>query len=81
MENSITANVTPHEAAERISRVADWWTANLTGAVGKVGHTKARGERIITRWAGTAILMDLHSGRRRALRTPSSLFQSRRTPG
>ena len=34
---SITANITAQEAAERINRVADWWTAGFTGASGKVG--------------------------------------------
>ncbi len=34
---SISANITPQEATERISRVADWWTASFTGASGKVG--------------------------------------------
>jgi len=34
---SITANITAQEAAERISRVADWWTRSFTGAARKVG--------------------------------------------
>lgn len=34
---SITANITVQEAAERIKRVADWWTASFTGASGKLG--------------------------------------------
>ena len=34
---SITANITAEEATERINRVADWWTANFTGASEKVG--------------------------------------------
>jgi hypothetical protein len=34
---SITANITAEVAAERINRVADWWTAGFTGAAGKVG--------------------------------------------
>ena len=38
---SINANITAHEALERISRVADWWTASFTGAAGKVGDTFA----------------------------------------
>lgn len=35
--SSITANITTQEATERINRVADWWTASVTGASGKVG--------------------------------------------
>ena len=34
---SITAKITAQEATERINRVADWWTANFTGASGRVG--------------------------------------------
>jgi len=34
---SITADITAGVAAERINRVADWWTAGFTGASGKVG--------------------------------------------
>jgi len=34
----ITANITAQEATERINRVADWWTANFTGASGRVGN-------------------------------------------
>jgi len=34
---SITANITAHEATERINRVADWWAASFTGASGRVG--------------------------------------------
>lgn len=34
---AITANITAQEAAERISRVVDWWTAGFTGASQKVG--------------------------------------------
>ncbi len=33
----ITAKVTPEQAFERISRVADWWTNAFTGAAQKVG--------------------------------------------
>ena len=33
----ITANIAAQEATERINRAADWWTANFTGASGKVG--------------------------------------------
>jgi Activator of Hsp90 ATPase homolog 1-like protein len=36
---SITANITAQEAAARISRVTDWWTASFTGASSKVGDT------------------------------------------
>jgi hypothetical protein len=36
---SITANLTAAATAERISRVADWWTASFTGASEKVGDT------------------------------------------
>ena len=36
---SITANLTAVEAAERISRVADWWSASFTGASKKIGDT------------------------------------------
>ena len=36
---SITANITADEAAERISRVADWWTTSFTGAAGRIGDT------------------------------------------
>jgi hypothetical protein len=36
---SITANITAQEAAARISRVTDWWTASFTGALNKVGDT------------------------------------------
>jgi hypothetical protein len=35
--SSITANISPLEATERISRVADWWTANITGPSGTSG--------------------------------------------
>jgi len=34
---TITANITAQEATERINRVADWWTANFSGASGKAG--------------------------------------------
>jgi Activator of Hsp90 ATPase homolog 1-like protein len=34
---SITANITPQEATERINRVADWWTTSFTGTAGKLG--------------------------------------------
>jgi hypothetical protein len=36
---TITASLTPAATAERISRVADWWTASFTGAAEKVGDT------------------------------------------
>ena len=35
--STITAKVTPEQAFERISRVADWWTKGFTGAAQKVG--------------------------------------------
>ena len=34
---TISANVTAKEAADRISRVADWWTKGFTGAAQKPG--------------------------------------------
>ena len=34
---TVTAKVTPEQAFERISRVADWWTKGFTGAAQKVG--------------------------------------------
>ncbi|MGA7829522.1 MAG: SRPBCC domain-containing protein [Terracidiphilus sp.] len=36
---SITANLTAEATAERISHVADWWTASFSGASEKVGDT------------------------------------------
>jgi hypothetical protein len=36
---SITANLTAAATAERINRVADWWTASFTGASEKIGDT------------------------------------------
>ena len=35
--SSITANVSAQEATTRINRVADWWTAKVTGHSSKVG--------------------------------------------
>jgi|SRR6516225_146803 hypothetical protein len=37
--STITANITPKKALERISRVSDWWTKGFTGASRKVGDT------------------------------------------
>jgi hypothetical protein len=37
--STVTAKVTPAQAFERISRVADWWTRAFTGAARKVGDT------------------------------------------
>lgn len=37
--SSITANIRPHEAVERISRVADWWSEKFSGTADKVGDT------------------------------------------
>lgn len=37
--STVTAKVTPEQAFERISRVADWWTRAFTGAAQKVGDT------------------------------------------
>jgi Activator of Hsp90 ATPase homolog 1-like protein len=36
---SITANITAEEAAERVNRVADWWSASFIGASEKIGDT------------------------------------------
>ncbi len=36
---SITTNLTATATAERINRVADWWTASFTGAAEKIGDT------------------------------------------
>lgn len=35
--SSITANITPKEAFEIITRVSEWWTANLEGSSKKPG--------------------------------------------
>lgn len=35
--HTITANIAPEEAIERISRVADWWTKGFSGAAQKIG--------------------------------------------
>ena len=37
--SSITANITAQQAAERISRVPDWWSGAFSGASDKVGDT------------------------------------------
>lgn len=34
---SITADITPREATERINRVADWWTGSFSGASQNIG--------------------------------------------
>ncbi len=34
---TITAKISPSEAANRISRVSDWWTKNIKGASQKLG--------------------------------------------
>jgi hypothetical protein len=47
--SSITENITAQEAAERISRVTDWWSASFTGASDKVGDT------FTLRWADTFV--------------------------
>jgi hypothetical protein len=47
--SSITANIPAQEAAERISRVAEWWSANFTGASVKVGDT------FTLRWGDTFV--------------------------
>jgi hypothetical protein len=36
---TVTAKITPEQAFERISHVADWWTRAFTGAAQKVGDT------------------------------------------
>lgn len=46
---SITANLTAAAAAERINRVADWWTASFTGASEKVGN------QFSVRWGETFV--------------------------
>jgi len=45
--SSITANITAQQATERISRVADWWTAHVTGDSTKVG------DAFTVRWGDT----------------------------
>jgi Activator of Hsp90 ATPase homolog 1-like protein len=47
--SSITANITAQQTAERISRVADWWSANFTGASDKVDDT------FTLRWGDTFV--------------------------
>jgi hypothetical protein len=37
--SSITANITPEEAIERISHVSDWWTNGFKGNSEKIGDT------------------------------------------
>lgn len=45
--SSISARITAQEAAERISRVKDWWSASFTGAAQQVG------DRFTLRWGDT----------------------------
>lgn len=46
---TITANLTAAAAAERINRVADWWTAGFTGASEQVG------DEFSVRWGETFV--------------------------
>jgi hypothetical protein len=46
---SIVTNLTPAAAAERIKRVADWWTSSFSGASDKIGDTFS------VRWAETFV--------------------------
>jgi hypothetical protein len=46
---SITTNLTAAATAERINRVADWWTASFTGA------SETIGDRFSVRWGETFV--------------------------
>jgi hypothetical protein len=46
---SITANLTAAATAERINRVADWWSASFTGASEKIG------DEFSVRWGETFV--------------------------